>query len=131
MKFLYTLAILMAATFALQAQDNITYSIGKTVTYDAVKLEQALLKCTLDRYRREDRRVTMKFEDGTKVELFSAAELKAKGVTFDYTAINNSTEFELESTFILHPDGFIIEEVRSLPTLEDQKMYIIEKQNKQ
>ena len=126
---LTVVCILMA--FGLFAQNNVSYKIGPTVTYNAETLEQGLLLCNLDAYRRVGQRVTMNFEDGTKVELFSAKELKDKGFNFNYSAAQEDKVTMLSSTFILTTEGYVVEMVKHVPTLLDQKMEIIENAKKQ
>lgn len=126
-KILLLLLFIVPATF-IYGQNNVTYKITKTVTYDAGQLEQALQMCSLDHYRRADQRVVMHFKDGSTVELFSAQELSRRGTAVDLAVTNTDPIFDLESTFILAPQGYILEQVKEMPTLEEQKDYIISKQ---
>jgi hypothetical protein len=121
---LLVISFMFTVIFCAQAQNNVTYTIGKTNKYTVANLEAGLQKCILDQYRRQDRRVTMTFDDSTKVVLFSADELKAKGLPVRESIIDRDPDIDLESIFILTNDGMILQQVRKMPDLNDQKKYI-------
>ncbi|MCB9233424.1 MAG: hypothetical protein H6581_17335 [Bacteroidia bacterium] len=104
----------------LSAQNAGTYQIFPSETMDVAKLEKALAMCDLDPYRKETVRVTMLFKDGTRVELFPAAQLRAKGIPFHDNEINRSG-FVLGNQFELKPEGWIVEEVKPFDKAEEAK----------
>lgn len=108
--FLFLLNIVPA-----QAQD--TYLVVPSATMEVDQLREALAMCDLDRYRKEDQKVTMVFKDGTRVELFSASKLRKAGIKFKENEINH-TPFVLGNIFELKPEGYIVEEVVKMDKAE-------------
>ena len=97
----------------LVAQNHVTYEILPGSKYKSVELEPALDMCDLTKYRKENKRVKMLFDDDTIVELFSANELMGRGIEVEMDYINK-TEQILVNIFRLHPDGWLIEDASQI-----------------
>lgn len=115
----FTLALI---TLCAAAQNKVTYVIGKTHKYSEARLDTALKTCILDQFRRQDRRVTMHFDDSTTVVLFSADELKAKGLPVRENIIDRDPDIGLESIFIITDEGYVLQQVHPVPSLNEQKL---------
>lgn len=77
---------------------------------DTAPYEEALAKADLDKYRYFDKRNTLHFENGLDVELLSANELDAQGITFRRDHVRTAEPaFDTKPVFRLAPDGTLIE----------------------
>lgn len=77
---------------------------------DVAPYEEALSKSSLDKYRYFDKRNTLHFENGLNVELLSANELDAQGISFKRDHIRTAEpEFDTKPVFRLTPDGYLVE----------------------
>ena len=111
--FFIARAAFLAPAGNLYSQHHVTYEIQVGSKYKAVELEPALDMCDLTKYRKEDKRVKMLFDDDTIVELFSANELMGKGIEVETDYINK-TDRMLLNIFRLHPDGWLIEDATKI-----------------
>lgn len=84
--------------------------VNPNAVEDIGPYEDALAKADLDRYRYIDKRNTLHFETGLDVELLSANELDAQGISYKRDRVRTQDpEFDTKPVFRLSPDGIIIE----------------------
>ncbi|MCU0433367.1 MAG: hypothetical protein MUC87_07945 [Bacteroidia bacterium] len=77
---------------------------------DLTPYTEALSKADMDRYRYVDERNTILFESGLKVELLSANEMTAQGMSVRLERVRTAKPgFDTGSVFRLTPDGGIVE----------------------
>lgn len=77
---------------------------------DVAPYEEALSKSDLDKYRYFDKRNTLHFENGLDVELLSANELDAQGISYKHDHVRTAEPaFDTKPVFRLTPDGYLIE----------------------
>ncbi|CAN5429347.1 hypothetical protein BH09BAC1_BH09BAC1_07480 [soil metagenome] len=113
MKTMVLIATIIACcTLGLTAQNAAGYVVAEVLTYDKAKLVAALNKCRFDNYRKMDERVTLTFEDGSTVQLLSVKEMQHQGLACDITIVTPNTTAQ-NNIFILHPDGYVMEQVRA------------------
>ncbi len=130
MKNVVLLAFLLACcTLGALAQNAGGYEITHIETYDQTKLISALDKCRFDNYRKYDQRVTLTFEDGSTVALLSIKEMQNAGLACDLKIVTPDNHVQ-NNVFILHPDGFIVEQVNREANSLAHKKYMLEKQSK-
>ncbi len=109
--FVLLAALLACSTLGLLAQNAGGYLLTKVVAYDAAKLCLALDRCRFDNYRKQDERVTLTFKDGSTVELLSVQEMQLQGLACNVTIVTPAAH-QQKNVFVLHPDGYVFEEVR-------------------
>ncbi len=81
----------------------------ETVT-DIAPYEEALSKSSLDKYRYKDKRYVMHFENGLNIELLSANELDAQGISYKADHIRTEEPaFDTKPVYRLTPDGILVE----------------------
>lgn len=120
MRSIFSMLVMLLVSVVLLAQQP-TYVVSSLVNLDQELLEAALDNCSLDRYRKLDSRAVMNFDDGTKVQLLSFKELEALGLKID--ASNAVPENTVNNNvFTLHPQGYILETIQPLPSLQNQKV---------
>lgn len=122
--------MLALGTLGVSAQNPGGYVITNIGNYDYVKLVKALEKCRFDNYRKQNERVVLTFDEGTTVELLSVAEMQQQGYACDVTIVTPSAHAQ-HNIYILHPDGYILEQVRKDPTSNDRKREMVEDAKKQ
>ena len=117
---MFAIVAMLMVSIAMLAQQP-TYEITKLVETDQVKLEAALDNCSLDRYRKLEKRTTLNFNTGTIVELLSFKELEAMGLKLDASMAlpENATN---NNTFVLSPQGYILEQIDPRPSLQNEKV---------
>lgn len=124
-KFMLLATIMAFCMLGAAAQNAGGYVITHLATYNQAKLTQALDKCRFDNYRKQDQRVVLTFEDGSTVELLSVNEMQFLGYACD-TKIVTPANHKQQNIFILHPDGYVMEEVRKDKNSDDRKLEMIE-----
>lgn len=126
MKKIVLLAVFTAfCTLGMLAQNAGGYVITHTETYDQTKFTSALNKCQFDNYRKYDERVTLQFEDGSRVELLSVKEMQTAGLACD-TKIVTPAAHQQENIFTLHADGYIVETVRRAKDANGIKIQLVD-----
>ena len=76
---------------------------------------EALTKNDIDKYRHMSHRTTMVFVEGVEVQLLSAVEMQALGLTVDLSAVNTTTVDRLKySKFNLDSSGRILQLVTTV-----------------
>jgi hypothetical protein len=87
-----------------------SYKIVSNGTVQDVKpYKDALNAADMDKYRLRDKRVTIVFETGVKVELFSASELIAMGYNVTITDFEAERAAGQQITFALAANNYILE----------------------
>jgi hypothetical protein len=84
--------------------------VNPEIVNDIAPYEEALSKSSLDKYRYQDKRYTMHFENGLNIELLSANELNAQGISYKTDHIRTAEpEFDTKPVFRLTQDGYLVE----------------------
>lgn len=77
---------------------------------DVAPYEEALSKSDLDKYRYFDKRNTLHFENGLDIELLSANELDAQGISYKRDHVRTIVpSFDTKPVFRLTADGILVE----------------------
>lgn len=109
MKNLAFVFLLAIACFSFSGTRTWIVVNPETVT-DVAPYEEALAKSDLDKYRYFDKRNTLHFENGLNVELLSANELDAQGITYKRDHVRTEEPaFDTKPVFRLTPDGYLVE----------------------
>ncbi|UPT65252.1 MAG: hypothetical protein M0D57_11810 [Sphingobacteriales bacterium JAD_PAG50586_3] len=117
MKRFLTLLIIVLPLFYSFKQANIQADTTRTWVYqnpeivsDLAPYDAALAASDLDRYRYFDHRNIIHFENGLNVELMSANELTALGITYKANHIRtHEPQFNTGSVFKLAQNGHLVE----------------------
>ena len=103
------MAIVLVSTITLFAQEkkNETYKfLNANKVSNVGKYKTALSTANMTKFRYENKRNTIEFENGLKVELFSANELISNGYTVDERRLLTSKPINLGMyTFTLSADN--------------------------
>ncbi|TND09003.1 MAG: hypothetical protein FD123_1857 [Bacteroidetes bacterium] len=112
MKSFLTVVLLFAGSLLYASQTSSQSFVIKekgTVT-DLTPYLDALTKSDLDKYRYFDKRSVMKFENGMIVELLSANEMKALGLSVKTERVRTEDpKFDSGSVFKLAQNGVLVE----------------------
>ena len=109
MKKLLLLFVLAISCFAFTGTRTWVI-VNPEAVADVAPYEDALAKSDLDKYRYFDKRNTLHFENGLNVELLSANELDAQGISYKRDHVRTQDpEFDTKPVFRLSPDGILIE----------------------
>lgn len=120
LKPILILILFLGGSTVVFGQGQSTYEIVPSQTMDVQKLENALKKCDLDRYRHMNIITEMKFKDGTVVQLFPAVDLMNKNIPVNQTKLRNTDE-PIYNSFKLLYTGVIVEEAKTLSEIKNIK----------
>ena len=105
------LVLLLLALPFLAFTDTRSYIyLNPQVVADIAPYDAAIAQSDLDKYRYFDKRNTLHFENGLEVELLSANELTAAGITFKKDHVRTEVPaFDTHSVFKLASNGILVE----------------------
>jgi hypothetical protein len=109
------LGFVASAQTLFAQQVNCSYVVVYPATYSNTQIEQAFSTASLDAYRKQTVRRSMFFENGAEIQLYSVAELQARGCPVEpEQAMKDDDPLDAGRLFALHPAGIIMESVKKL-----------------
>jgi hypothetical protein len=84
---------------------------------------KAIMGADMESYRSRDKRVTLKFDNGFELELFSAKEMVVKGIQVNPNSYEETHDKKIEyPVFVINSKGFLLAQVRTIdPKIEASK----------
>ena len=113
-KYLFFVVFIMTLQNSIAQNSTSTSNKKYIITASLEKVDdffiQSFEKANWDRYRYEDERRELKFENGIVVELLSANELVDLGVSFDMSkVVPKGVKSTSNTVFAINENGHIIE----------------------